>query len=263
MFIETNHTESFDHIDAVCKQRAEALLNGLAPEAGAFHYEMIDDLFKGPGNDHRVFLVEEGAVCFEQNGMQLFHYDSGDIIGLEEHNPMLASRHFAEGPIILQPFQREAVLAHAAATPEAGRALAGFLMADLSRRTLIASLMEHGVDRASLGFANFGAGQVIIAEGTPADTVYSIVEGHAEVTINGIKVGEVLENEIFGSLSLLTNSPRTATVTATRNCMCLVVPRHQFETLIRTHPRICMNLMENMARQILSLNKQITDMKAS
>jgi CRP/FNR family cyclic AMP-dependent transcriptional regulator len=263
MFIETNHTESFDHIDSVCKQRAEALLQGLRPECGAFHYEVIDDLFKGPGNEQRVFLVEEGAVSFEQNGMQLFHYDSGDIIGLEEHNPMLATRHFAEGPIVLKPFLREALYTHAASSPALGRALADFLMADLSRRTLIASMMEHGVDRASLGFANFLAGEVIIAEGTPADTVYSIVEGHAEVTIDRIKVGEVLENEIFGSLSLLTNSPRTATVTATRNCMCLVVPRHQFETLIRTHPRICMNLMENMARQIVSLNRQITEMRVS
>ncbi|RLU00009.1 MAG: Crp/Fnr family transcriptional regulator [Ketobacter sp.] len=73
-----------------------------------------------------------------------------------------------------------------------------------------------------------------------------------------MKVGEVLEDEIFGAMSLLTHSPRTASVVADCRCLVMVVPRHQFETMIKTHPRICMSLMENMARQIVALNQQIT-----
>ena len=104
----------------------------------------------------------------------------------------------------------------------------------------------------------FSFHETIIEEGTESDSVYSIVEGHAEVFVRGIKVGEVLEDEIFGAMSLLTNSPRTASVVADSRCLVMVVPRHQFETMIKTHPRICMSLMENMARQIVSLNQQIT-----
>lgn len=259
MFIESNFTEVFERIDSHCKALAETLLDGVAAEGAALSYELIDDLFAAAGNGERVFLIEEGAIGLGQTGGPLFFYDAGDILGLEDWATLPANRFMAESAVTLRPYNKQTLLATLTQTPAQAQALANYLMADVARRTLISSLIEEGVDKASLGFAHFAPGEIIIQEGTPSDTVYSIVEGHAEVTINGFKVGEILEDEIFGALSLLTHSPRTATVTATKNCLCLVVPRNQFETLIKTHPRICLNLMENMARQIVALNKQVMD----
>lgn len=259
MFIESNFTEVFERIDSHCKALAETLLDGVAAEGPPLSYELIDDLFAAPGNSDRVFLIEGGAIGLGQTGGPLFFYDAGDILGLEDWGTLPANRFMAESAVTLRPYNKQALLSTLTQTPVHAQALANYLMADVARRTLISSLIEEGVDKASLGFAHFTPGEIIIQEGTPSDTVYSIVEGHAEVTINGFKVGEILEDEIFGALSLLTHSPRTATVTATKNCLCLVVPRNQFETLIKTHPRICLNLMENMARQIVALNKQVMD----
>lgn len=263
MFIESNFTDVFERIDSHCKRLAETLLDGIPPDGGMLSYEMMDDLFAAPGNAGRVFVIEEGAIGLGQAGGPLFFYDAGDILGLEDWGDLPPNRYLSESPITLRAYDRQTLLTSLTQTPDKAATLAHFLMADIARRTMISSLIEEGVDKASLGFAHFAPGEIIIQEGTPSETVYSIVEGHAEVTIKGIKVGEILEDEIFGALSLLTHSPRTATVTATRSCLCLVVPRNQFETLIKTHPRICMNLMENMARQIVSLNKQIMDSTAS
>lgn len=259
MFIESNFTDVFERIDSHCKSLAEKLLEGIAAEGEALNYELIDDLFAASGNTDRVFLIEEGAIGLGQAGGPLFFYDAGDILGLEDWADLPGNRFMSESPVTLRPFRKQDLLTLLTQTPDKAAVLAQFLMADVARRTVITSLIEEGVDKASLGFAHFAPGEIIIQEGTPSDTVYSIVEGHAEVTINNFKVGEILEDEIFGALSLLTHSPRTATVTATQSCLCLVVPRNQFETLIKTHPRICLNLMENMARQIVALNKQVMD----
>ena len=257
MFIESNFTEEFEAIDNRCKELSEQMLKDAEPAGEDISYELIEDLYAFESNQNLVFLVEEGAVGQEQNHSTLFFFDQGDLIGLDQTQEMPRGRFFADGPVRLKPFRREALLSYLSSTPALTESWIKYLINDTSRRTAIISMVGQGVDKASLGFAHFDAGDIIIQEGTPSDTVYSIVEGHAEVTVKGTKVGEVLEDEIFGALSLLTNSPRTATVVATKKCMVLVVPQEQFETLLQTHPKICMSLTENMARQIVSLNEQL------
>ncbi|MDX1693822.1 MAG: cyclic nucleotide-binding domain-containing protein [Ketobacteraceae bacterium] len=258
MFIESNFTEEFEAIDNRCKELCERLLEQAEPAGEVVSYELIEDLYAFETNQNLVFVVEEGALGQEQNNSTLFFFDQGDLVGLDQTQEMPRGRFFAEAPVKLRPYRRDVLLNHLISTPELCQLFVKYLINEASRRTTIISMVGQGVDKASLGFAHFSAGDVIIEEGTDSDTVYSIVEGHAEVTVKGMKVGEVLEDEIFGALSLLTNSRRTATVTATKNCMVLVVPQEQFETLLQTHPKICMSLMENMARQIVSLNEKLT-----
>lgn len=257
MFIESNFTDEFEAIDTRCKDLCEQMLENATPAGEEITYELIEDLYAFEASQGLVFLVEEGAVAQEQNHSTLFHFDHGDLIGLDQTSDS-RRRFYAESPVKLRPYHKEDLFNYLVSTPELNTLLVKYLINECSRRTAIISMVGKGVDKAALGFAHFSAGDIIIEEGTPSDTVYSIVEGHADVTVKGTKVGEVLEDEVFGALSLLTNSPRTATVTATQNCMVLVVPQEHFETLLQTHPKICMSLMENMARQIVSLNQKIT-----
>jgi CRP-like cAMP-binding protein len=192
----------------------------------------------------------------------VYHFDAGDIVGLDREDELPRGRFFAEYAVRLRPYRRDALFGTLHSTPENAALLTQYLLADCHRRTLIISLVDRNVNRASLGFRHYRAGDVIITEGSESDTVYSIVEGHADVYVKNVKVGEVLQEEIFGALSLLTQSPRTATVIATKPCMVMVVPKDQFETLLQTHPRICMSLMENMARQIVSLNEKVSSAHA-
>ena len=258
MFIESNFTEEFEAIDNRCKELCEKMLANAEPAGDLVSYELIEDLYAFESNHNLVFFVEEGALGQEQNNATMFFFDHGDLVGLDQTQEMPRGRFFAEAPVKLRPYRRDILLNYLISTPEISQLFVKYLINESSRRTSIISMVGQGVDKASLGFAHFSAGDVIIEENTDSDTVYSIVEGHAEVTIKGMKVGEVLEDEIFGALSLLTNSKRTATVTATTRCMVLVVPQEQFETLLQTHPKICMSLMENMARQIVSLNEKLT-----
>lgn len=258
MFIESNYTEQFEKVDNHCKQLLEQALQGIPAHGKPLTYEGFEDLYANSANEGLVFLVEEGAVGHQQDGKTLFHYDAGDLFGMQQSCDALKAKYFAESPVILRPYKRDDLWDTAMANTDKARQWGDYLIADCGRQNAVIASIEPDVDRTSLGFATFKPGETIILEGTESDTVYSIVEGHAEVFVKGVKVGEVLEDEIFGALSLLTNSPRTATVVADRRCLVMVVPRHQFDTLIKTHPRICLSLMENMARQIVSLNAQVT-----
>lgn len=257
MFIESNYTEQFEKVDNHCKQLLEQALQGIPAHGQPLRYACFEDLYADASNRELVFVVEEGAVAHQQQGKTLFHYDVGDLFDMNQAELASQAVYAAESPVILRPYKRDALWDAAMADTIKARQWGEYLIAENGRYCAVIAAIEPGVDRASLGFATYDAGETIILEGTEADTVYSIVEGHAEVFVNNVKVGEVLEDEIFGALSLLTHSPRTASVVADTRCLVMVVPRHQFETLIRHHPRICMSLMENMARQIVALNTQV------
>lgn len=258
MFLESNFTELFEKTDNHCKELLSIALESIPSLGDSLSYETVDDLFAAEFNQNRAFLIEQGAVGHEQEGKTLFHYDEGDIIGLELIDNMPRPKFYAESPIVLRPYDRDQLWQAAMENTAKARQWGDYLLAECARHSAVIASLDIPGDNASLGFETYASGETIIEEGTESDTVYSIVEGHAEVFVKGIKVGEVLENEIFGAMSLLTNSPRTATVVADTRCLIMVVPRHQFETMIKTHPRICISLMENMARQIISLNETIT-----
>ncbi|MDY6919590.1 MAG: cyclic nucleotide-binding domain-containing protein [Pseudomonadota bacterium] len=258
MFLESNFTEPFEKTDTRCKTLLETALAGITPLGEALQFEMIEDLYANAAYERHAFVVEQGAVGHEQDGKTLFHYDEGDIIGLEVLEGFPRAKFYAESPVTLLPYDRDALWQAAMNDTHKARQWGDYLLAECVRHSAVIASMDAPVDKASLGFQSYMAGETIIEEGTESDTVYSIVEGHAEVYVQGVKVGEVLEDEIFGAMSLLTHSPRTATVVADSRCLVMVAPRHQFETMIKTHPRICMSLMENMARQIVSLNERVT-----
>ena len=257
MFIESNNNEQFEKVDTYCKQLLEQALQNITAESEPLNYACFDDLYANQANHPLVFMVEEGAVAHQQDGKTLFYYDAGDLFGFNQNEPMLQATYTAESPVVMRSYRRDSLWDAVMANTTKARQWGEYLIADNGRLAAAIASMEPDIDRASLGFASFQPGETIIEEGTEADTVYSIVEGHAEVFVKGVRVGEVLENEIFGALALLTNSPRTASVVADRRCLVMVVPRHQFDTLIKHHPHICMSLMENMARQIVALNAQI------
>ena len=108
----------------------------------------------------------------------------------------------------------------------------------------------------------FEPGDVIIRQGEPADYVFSLFEGQADVLVDDVVVGHVSEGEVLGAIALLTHSPRSATVRAKHRCSVVKVPKHQFKNLIRTNPGMIHSLLTDMARQITDLNNQVVQLSA-
>ena len=92
------------------------------------------------------------------------------------------------------------------------------------------------------------AGRVAVREGEPGDSLYLVVSGTLAVTTNEggspVEVGRLGPGDFFGEVSLLTEVPRTATVTAVTDAELLALGRATVADLRRRHPEIDASLRE-------------------
>ena len=78
---------------------------------------------------------------------------------------------------------------------------------------------------------SFKTGERLIAEGDAGGAMYIIQRGRVRVTRGGQLLAELTDNNFFGEISLLTDEPRTATVTALEDTQCWVLSRGDFRLL--------------------------------
>ena len=99
-------------------------------------------------------------------------------------------------------------------------------------------------------------GTVITREGRAGREFFVLIEGTARVTKNGKTVAQLGPGDWFGEIALLTNSPRTATVTATSAVDVLVITDRSFRRTVETMPSIALKILssvgDRLARDIKS-----------
>jgi diguanylate cyclase (GGDEF)-like protein len=97
------------------------------------------------------------------------------------------------------------------------------LFSSFSREELVAVI--HG-----LRLHSYRPGQVVVSEGEPGDSLFVLASGEARVYVEGPdrrhrEVRSLDAGDFFGEISLLTGSPRTATVIAATDCELLELDR--------------------------------------
>jgi CRP-like cAMP-binding protein len=81
-------------------------------------------------------------------------------------------------------------------------------------------------------------GDVVVKQGATSDGLYVVLSGEVEVDASGARIATLKEGEVFGEMSLLTRSPASATVRATRHTSLLRLPKQDFDQLILSHPQV-------------------------
>jgi CRP/FNR family cyclic AMP-dependent transcriptional regulator len=109
---------------------------------------------------------------------------------------------------------------------------------------LFKSLDDAGrKDLIESGFVmRFDAGDMILRQGDPGDTMFLVLEGTVRVeteTPGGtIQLAELGRGACLGEVSVLTRGPRTATVSALTPVTTVTFARHRVERLLAQHPRV-------------------------
>jgi len=93
-------------------------------------------------------------------------------------------------------------------------------------------------------------GYVLMREGRLGREFIVLVEGTAAVTKNGEKLAELEAGDWVGEIALLTNVPRTATVTATSPIRVLVITDRSFRRLVETMPSIALKVLASVGDRL-------------
>ena len=93
-------------------------------------------------------------------------------------------------------------------------------------------------------------GTVLTREGRPGREFFVLVDGTARVTKAGKKVADLGAGDWFGEIALITNSPRTATVTATSPGDILVITDRRFRSVVETMPSIALKVLATIGERL-------------
>ena len=86
-------------------------------------------------------------------------------------------------------------------------------------------------------------GTVLTREGRPGREFFVLIDGTAEVTRKGKRIADLGPGDWLGEIALITDSPRTATVTATSAVDVLVITDRRFRSVVETMPSIALKVL--------------------
>jgi CRP-like cAMP-binding protein len=155
------------------------------------------------------------------------------------------------------------------AAEAAGRAAAddpsfqsGRMWADvLARVPLFADVPARHVRKiAALGSAaRFDAKTQIIKRGEPGDAFYVMLVGRAEVRRRGRPSVEIGPGAYFGEMALIDGAPRSATVVAKSETVCLMLAHKQFDKVLKSEPAVARALLRTLAARLREHDESAVD----
>jgi CRP/FNR family transcriptional regulator, cyclic AMP receptor protein len=94
------------------------------------------------------------------------------------------------------------------------------------------------------------AGTVLTREGRSGREFFVVIEGTAEVMQKGKKIADLGPGDWLGEIALITDSPRTATVTATSPMDVLVITDRRFRSVVETMPSIALKVLSRVGERL-------------
>jgi CRP/FNR family transcriptional regulator, cyclic AMP receptor protein len=93
-------------------------------------------------------------------------------------------------------------------------------------------------------------GKVLCKEGQTGDEFFVIVEGRVQVTRQGRRVSTLSSGDFVGEIALVTEMPRTATVTAETPVRLFVLTRREFHAVLDQNPKVERKVLRVLARRL-------------
>ncbi len=260
MHFPIKQSELMSDLAAKLRSLSELLCTATAPADEPFVTPASDDIFADIPPT-RLLRILEGQVDYSVNGKLVMHFSSGDLLGLPRSLNLPNGQFACKAPVTFLAYERDTLVTAANADLKNQRSWVYYLLCTLSLYELALAQELRSEFQPTAGFLHFHSGETIIQQGDTAHKVYTLLEGTADAVCDGVKVGEIHANEIFGALAVFTRQPRIASVIASSECTVLAVRKEEFITLIEHQPRICIGLIEEMAAKINQLNSQLLQVK--
>ena len=110
--------------------------------------------------------------------------------------------------------------------------------------------------------STYEAGEVIVKEGDPGDSLFLIGEGSAEAVLSAggdqtIVLSRMTRGETFGEMGFFERRPRSATVRACESCVVLEIRGEGVRALADAHPGVGFKVLLRVSERLRSKNEQI------
>ena len=117
----------------------------------------------------------------------------------------------------------------------------------------------------SLVRAPFSAGETMTRQGAEAHWLYVLTKGEASVNVKtgdaSREVGRIKACNFFGEMSLMTGTPRVATVVALTDVECWRLDRDAFREILQRRPQIAEKIAGVLAARQFSLDEARTEIQ--
>ena len=97
---------------------------------------------------------------------------------------------------------------------------------------------------------DFRTGKELTREGQPGREFFVLLDGTAEVTKGARTVRKLSGGDFFGEIALVSDIPRTATVTTVSPARALVITDRSFKRLLERSPTIQLKVLRALAERI-------------
>ena len=102
------------------------------------------------------------------------------------------------------------------------------------------------------------AGDELMKEGQAGSTFFVIIEGNAKVVKGGRTVRRFGPGDFFGEMAILTSSPRSASVIAETDLLCLVLSAANLRKVLKDEPAIALRMLGELANRLAGQDRKYT-----
>ncbi len=110
----------------------------------------------------------------------------------------------------------------------------------------------------------FPKGSVLFREGEPGKEMYVVQQGKVHILKRVGDVEKILstlgQGEFFGEMSILNNTPRSATAVCAEDSKLLVIDPKTFEAMIRGNAEIAVRMIKKLADRLQDADNQIENL---
>ena len=211
-------------------------------------------LYSKVPRDGSIYLLKEGVLKCIKDDKVLYYVEEGDLVGFEGSAYDPGMDYYSEFAVSIVKLDPSVFLKSEDSIKLWNTFQGSFLNAILQ----YASMAVKGESNVSSEVRNYFVGDEIIKQGDITQEVYSIIDGIAETVVDGNQVSEILPDQFFGAVSLLSESPSLASVVALTDCMVLVFNKEQFISLVESKPDTILKLAEDLSKAIVALNHEVS-----